>query len=69
MPERRFPPPWSVEELDALLCQIESRIKKTQHLGLESFCTQTNRALGVSGGWGKAPDLPLLWAGDYSESV
>jgi hypothetical protein len=30
MPERRFPPPWSVEELDALLCQIESRIKRPQ---------------------------------------
>jgi hypothetical protein len=46
-----------------------ARNKRPQHLGLGSFCTQTNRALGVSGGWGKAPDLWLLWAGDYSESV
>ena len=29
---------------------------KRPHLGLGSFCTQTNRALGVSGGWGKAPN-------------
>ena len=27
--DARAPPLWSVEELDALLCQIESRIKKT----------------------------------------
>jgi len=34
---------------------VPSRIKKTPVLGLGSFFAQTNRALGVSGGWGKRP--------------
>jgi hypothetical protein len=51
----RFPLPWSVEELDALLCQIESRIKKTPAFRAGVFFTQTNRALRVSGDGGKRP--------------
>jgi hypothetical protein len=36
--------------------QIESRIKKrSQHLGWDLFVRKQNRALGVSGGWGKRP--------------
>ena len=54
--------PWSVEELDALLCQIESRIKKTPVLGLGSFFTQTNRALGGSRGVGESARLGVYFA-------
>jgi hypothetical protein len=45
METRRFPPPWTVEDLDALLCQIESRIKKTPALGLGAV-EVLNRACG-----------------------
>src|SRR5690348_13958785 len=38
-----------------LLCQIESRIKKTPASMARVFCTRTNRALGGSGDGGKRP--------------
>jgi hypothetical protein len=66
---RRFPPPWSVEELDVLLCQIESRIKKTPAFRAGVFSYANKSGARGFGGWGKAPDLWLLWAGDYSKSV
>jgi hypothetical protein len=63
MTTRRFPPPWSVEELDALLCQIESRIKKTPALGLGSFCTQTKSGARGVGGMGESARLVVTLAG------
>ena len=55
-PERRFPPPWSVEELDAMLCQIESRIKKTPvfEAGVFLYANKSG-AGGVGGMGGKRP--------------
>jgi hypothetical protein len=59
----------TVEELDALLCQIESRIKKTPVFKAGAFLYANKSGARGVGGMGKAPDLWLLWRGDYSESV
>jgi hypothetical protein len=55
MPARRFPPPWSVEELDALLCQIENRIKKTPAFRAGVFLYANKSGARGVGGWGKRP--------------
>ena len=55
MPERRFPPPWSVEELDGLLFQIESRIKKTPAFKAGVFLYANKSGARGVGGWGKRP--------------
>jgi hypothetical protein len=57
MPERRFPPPWSVQELDALLCQIESRIKKTPAFRAGVFLYANKSGARGVGGMGESARL------------
>ena len=51
---RRFPLPWSVEELDAPLCQIESRIKRTPAFRAGVFLYANKSGARGVGGWGSA---------------
>jgi hypothetical protein len=69
MADRRFPPPWSVEELDAPPCQIESRIKKTPVFKAGVFLYANKSGARGVGGMGESAQLVIIWTGDYSESV
>ena len=57
MPERRFPSPWSVQELDALLCQIERRIKKTPAFRAGIFLYANKSGARGVGGMGESVRL------------
>ena len=49
--------PWSVEELDALLCQIESRIKKTPAFRAGVFLYANKSGARGVGGMGESARL------------
>ena len=48
---------------------VPSRIKKTPAFRAEVFFYANKSGARGVGGWGKAPDSGLLWAGDILKSV